>query len=76
MTNGVIAEGVSVVADNQGVGLGLDQARFVYDDRQADRLVLRLRSRRGEQRGSQGERYRWEHLQACHRSNGTSEIAF
>lgn len=32
MTNGVIAKGVNVVAENQGVGLTLDPARFVNDD--------------------------------------------
>jgi hypothetical protein len=62
VTNGVIAEGVNVVAENQGVGLGLDQARFVNDDRQAYRLVLGLSCGRGEQRGGQGERQSWEHI--------------
>jgi len=32
VTNGGIAESASVVAENQGVGLGLDQARLVKDD--------------------------------------------
>ncbi|HXO32927.1 MAG TPA: hypothetical protein VN901_11300 [Candidatus Acidoferrales bacterium] len=29
VTNGIIAEGINLVAENQGVGLGLNQARFV-----------------------------------------------
>ena len=62
VTNGVIAKGVNVVAENQGVGLGLDQARLVNDDRQADRLVLGLSCGRGEQRGGQGEWQSWEHI--------------
>jgi hypothetical protein len=62
VTNGGIAKGVNVVAENQGVGLGLDQARFVNDDRQAGRLVLGLSCGRGEQRGRQSERQSWEHL--------------
>jgi hypothetical protein len=64
VTNGVIAERVNVVAENQAVGLGLDQARFVNDDRQADRLVLvlGLSCGRGEQRGGQSERQSREHL--------------
>jgi hypothetical protein len=68
VTNGVIAEGVNVVAENQAVGLGLDQARFVNDDRQADRLVLvlvlvlGLSCGSGEQHGGQSERQSWDHL--------------
>jgi len=62
MTNGFIAEGVIVVAENGRVGLGLDQARFVNDDRQPGRLVLGLSCGRGEQRGGQGEWQSWEHI--------------
>jgi hypothetical protein len=42
VTNGVIAKGFNVVAKNQWVRLRLDQARFVNDNRQWDRLVLGL----------------------------------
>jgi hypothetical protein len=42
VTNGVITERINVVAKNQWVGLRLDQARFVNDNRQWDRLVLSL----------------------------------
>jgi hypothetical protein len=45
-----------------GVGLGLDQARFVNDDRQAYRLVLGLSCGSGEQRGGQGKRQNREHI--------------
>jgi hypothetical protein len=62
VTNGVIAESINVVAENQGVGLRLDQARFVNDDRQTGRLVLGLSCGRGEQRGGQGEWQSWEHM--------------
>ena len=58
VTNGVIAEGVNVVAENQGVRLGLDQAGFVDDDRQADHLVLGLSYRGGEQHGGQAKHHR------------------
>ena len=43
MTNGLIAEGVIVVAENGRVGLRLDQARLVNNDRQAGSLKIRQR---------------------------------
>lgn len=42
VTDGVIAEGIRVVAQNQGIRLGLNQAGFVDNDREADALVFFL----------------------------------
>jgi len=62
VTNGIIAKGLTVVDENQGVGLGQDPARFVHHNRQLVPLVLRLCCRRGEQRDGQSEWESWEHL--------------
>jgi hypothetical protein len=32
VTNGVIAERINVVTEDQCIGLGLNEARFIYDD--------------------------------------------
>jgi len=75
VTNGVITKGVIVVADNQRIGLRLDLARFVDDDRQAPRLVLGLSCGRNEQHGCQSKRQSWD-LWACHDRDRIPEYGF
>jgi hypothetical protein len=66
MTNGFVAKGAIMVAENQGVGLRLDEARSVNDDLQTRCLILGVPRPRGDKRDGKSETKWGEGLYACH----------